>query len=155
MSMNMGMAANECQDVAEVLKTVLADTYTLYLKTQNYHWNVTGPLFPQLHGIFEEQYQALAAAIDEVAERIRALGEFAPASYSAYSEFANIDEDNSVPSAEAMVAQLLDDHETMVRYMRESFAVVDEAGDEVTADLFTQRMAFHEKTAWMLRAMVS
>ncbi len=154
MSVNMGMAVNECQDVTEVLKCALADTYTLYLKTQNYHWNVTGPMFVQLHTMFEGQYQALAGAVDELAERIRALGEFAPASYSAFAEFSNIDEDNTVPSAEAMVAQLLDDNETIVRVMRDSFDVVDDAGDEVTADLLTQRMTYHEKAAWMLRALL-
>lgn len=155
MNTNLGMAVEESQDVAAVLKNVLADTYTLYLKTQNYHWNVTGPLFPQLHAMFEEQYQALAEAVDELAERIRALGEFAPASYSAFAELGNIDEDNSVPQAEAMIAQLLDDNETLVRFMRENFDVIDEAGDEVTADLFTQRMTHHEKAAWMLRSMLT
>ncbi len=154
MTINMGMTTTECEDVANVLKVLLADTYTLYLKTQNYHWNVTGPMFPQLHALFESQYKALSEAVDEIAERIRAVGEFAPASYTAFAELGHITEDTGVPSAEGMIAQLLEDHEMVVRFMRDSFDIVDEAGDEVSADLFTERMTFHEKTAWMLRAVL-
>lgn len=152
--MNMGMSAHECQSVARAVACVMSDTYILYLKTQNFHWNVTGPLFTNLHAMFESQYKALAEAIDELAERIRALGESAPGAYQIYSKLSTLQEETGVPSSEAMIAQLLEDHETIVRHLRESFDIIDEAGDEATADLFTQRLAYHEKTAWMLRAMI-
>ena len=152
--MNMGMLSEECKNVARVVSGILADTYILYMKTQNFHWNVTGPLFFQLHTLFEKQYNELAEAVDELAERIRALGEPAPAAYTVYMKLSSLQEELGVPSSELMVAQLLEDHETIVRHLRESFDVIDQAGDEATADLFTQRLAYHEKTAWMLRAMI-
>lgn len=149
---NMGMDAREREISAEVLKQSLADTYVLYLKTQNFHWNVTGPLFPQLHSLFESQYEALAEAVDELAERIRALGLQTPASFSEYLELSTLQEAKTVPSAEAMIAELLDDNETIVRTMRDAFDALDEVGDEITMDMFIERMTYHEKTAWMLRA---
>lgn len=152
--MNMGMTDHERTEVAKTLSNLLANTYVLYLKTQNFHWNVTGPMFQPLHALFESQYTALAEAVDQIAERIRALGEFAPASLSQYLAMSLIQEEDDIPSAEGMVAQLLEDHETIVRAMRDTFDVIDDANDEVTADLFVQRMTYHEKTAWMLRAIV-
>ncbi|MFI4956828.1 MAG: Dps family protein [Gammaproteobacteria bacterium] len=153
--MNMGMSDHERLEVTKTLSSLLANTYVLYLKTQNFHWNVTGPMFQPLHILFESQYKALAEAVDEIAERIRALGEHTPASLSQYLEMSLIEESIDVPSAEGMVAQLLEDHETIVRAMRDTFEIIDDANDEVTADLFVQRMTYHEKTAWMLRAVLS
>lgn len=152
--MNMGMSDHERMAVAKTLGNLLANTYVLYLKTQNFHWNVTGPMFQPLHILFEGQYTALAEAVDQIAERIRALGEFAPASLSQYLSLSLIEEAVDVPSADSMVAQLVEDHETIVRAMRDSFEVIDDANDEVTADLFVQRMTFHEKAAWMLRSIL-
>jgi starvation-inducible DNA-binding protein len=133
----------------------VADSYTLYLKTHNYHWNVEGPLFSTLHQMFEEQYTELAAAIDEIAERIRALGEPAPGSYRAYGQLTSIEEEEAVPSAEDMIRQLLIGQETVARTARSVIDAADAANDEPTADLLTQRMQVHEKNAWMLRSMVA
>tara|TARA_R110000850_G_scaffold146741_2_gene268855 strand:+ start:186 stop:653 length:468 start_codon:yes stop_codon:yes gene_type:complete len=149
-----GIAANDRNDIAEGLSRVLADTYTLYLKTHNYHWNVTGPQFRSLHLMFEEEYRELWAATDEIAERIRALGEYAPGSYAAFSKLTSLQEDNSVPNAEQMVNNLVKSHEQVVKTARDLFDAASEAGDEVTADLMVQRMQIGEKTAWMLRSMV-
>lgn len=154
MKVDTGIAANDRNDIAEGLSRVLADTYTLYLKTHHYHWNVTGPQFRSLHLMFEEQYQELWAATDEIAERIRALGEFAPGTYAEFSKLSSIQEDNSVPSADQMVKNLVKGHETVVKTARDLFNSASEANDEVTADLMVQRMQASEKTAWMLRSMV-
>ena len=147
------MAANS-KPVVKALEQALADTYALALKTQNYHWNVEGPTFYGLHNLFEEQYTELAAAVDEIAERIRALGYAAPASFAAYSAMATIGQgDNDVvPSATAMVKTLQKDHEAANATVRKAFDAADAAGDEATADLMVERRAAHEKTAWMLRA---
>ena len=141
--------------IAGGLSRLLADTYTLYLKTHNFHWNVTGPMFNTLHLMFEQQYTELATAVDEIAERIRALGEAAPGSYSQYAALSSIREETGVPSAEDMIRQLVADQEAVVRTARSVFPAAEEASDEPTADLLTQRMQVHEKTAWMLRSMVS
>lgn len=154
MKVDTGIAANDRNDIAEGLSRVLADTYTLYLKTHHYHWNVTGPQFRSLHLMFEEQYQELWAATDEIAERIRALGEYAPGTYAEFSKLSSIQEDNSVPNANQMVKNLVKGHETVVKTARDLFASASEASDEVTADLMVQRMQASEKTAWMLRSMV-
>lgn len=154
MKVDTGIAANDRNDIAEGLSRVLADTYTLYLKTHQYHWNVTGPQFRALHLMFEEQYQELWAATDEIAERIRALGEFAPGTYAEFSKLSSIQEDNSVPNADQMVKNLVKGHETVVKTARDLFSSASEANDEVTADLMVQRMQASEKTAWMLRSMV-
>jgi starvation-inducible DNA-binding protein len=150
--LNIGMSEAERDSVIELLKHILADTYLLTVKTQNFHWNVTGPLFVQLHKLFESQYDELNEALDILAERIRALGGLAIGSFSSFLAYATLDEAGEVPNPEGMLAQLLDDHESMIRAMRGGFDILDEAGDEVTLDLFVQRMANHEKTAWMLRA---
>lgn len=154
MKVDTGIAANDRNEISEGLSRVLADTYTLYLKTHHYHWNVTGPQFRSLHLMFEEQYQELWAATDEIAERIRALGEFAPGTYAEFSKLSSIQEDNSVPSADQMVKNLVKGHETVVKTARDLFKSASEASDEVTADLMVQRMQASEKTAWMLRSMV-
>jgi starvation-inducible DNA-binding protein len=151
---DIGISAKERQRIAEGLSRVLADTYTLYLKTHNFHWNVTGPMFNTLHLMFEAQYNELALAVDLVAERIRALGFPAPGSYKAYAKLSSIKEAEGVPAAEEMVAQLVKGHEAVARTARGVFPAVEKVSDQPTADLLTQRMQVHEKTAWMLRALL-
>lgn len=149
---DLGMADDARTAIAAGLSRLLADTYTLYLKTHNFHWNVTGPQFNSLHLMFETQYTELALAVDLIAERIRALGEPAPGSYSAYARLSSIAEADGVPAATDMVRILADDQLAVVRTARAVFPLADAANDEPTADLLTQRMQVHEKTAWMLRA---
>ena len=152
---NIGISENDRQQIAQGLSRLLADSYTLYLKTHNYHWNVKGPLFNTLHQMFEDQYTELAAAVDEIAERIRALGEPAPGSYKAYAALTEIEEEDAVPDAEEMIRQLLKGQETVVRTARAVISAAAAANDEPTADLLTPRMQVHEKNAWMLRSMVA
>jgi starvation-inducible DNA-binding protein len=151
---DIGITAEDRKAIAEGLSRLLADTYTLYLKTHNFHWNVTGPMFNTLHLMFEQQYNELALAVDLVAERIRALGVPAPGTYKAYARLTSIEEADDVPSAEQMVEQLVKGQETVVRTARSIFPVVERANDQPTADLLTQRMQVHEKTAWMLRSLL-
>jgi starvation-inducible DNA-binding protein len=141
--------------IVEGLSILLADTYTLYLKTHGFHWNVTGPMFNSLHTMFETQYTELALAIDEIAERIRALGHPAPGSFAQFAKLATLQEETGVPSAQEMIRVLSHDQEAIVRTARAIFPQVDAAHDEPTADLLTQRMQVHEKTAWMLRSLLS
>lgn len=155
MKIDIGIDEASRKDIAEGLSRLLADTYTLYLKTHNFHWNVTGPMFNTLHLMFEQQYNELALAVDEIAERIRALGEPAPGSYKQYAALSSIDEETGVPSAEDMIRQLVEGQEAVVRTARSVFPAAESASDEPTADLLTQRMQVHEKTAWMLRSMVA
>jgi starvation-inducible DNA-binding protein len=143
------------KQIGEGLSRLLADSYTLYLKTHNFHWNVTGPMFNTLHLMFETQYTELALAVDLIAERIRALNFPAPGSYKQFAALTSIKEATDVPKAEEMIAQLAKDQEAIVRTARSIFPLVDEAHDEPTADLLTQRMQLHEKNAWMLRAMLA
>ena len=154
MSINIGMTEQQRQTIAQGLSKVLADTYTLYLKTHNYHWNVRGPMFHSLHTMFEQQYTELALAVDEVAERIRALGELAPGSYSEFAKLASIPEGNSRNDAQAMIRELVEGQEAVVRTCRALFPAVDEANDEPTHALLTTRMQTHEKNAWMLRSLL-
>ena len=154
MQVNIGISEANRAAIGAGLSRLLADSYTLYLKTHNYHWNVTGPMFATLHTLFEGQYTELAAAVDEIAERIRALGEPAPGSYSAFAKLTSIEEEAGTPSAEEMIRQLTIGQETVARTAREIIAVVEEARDEPTADLLTQRMLVHEKNAWMLRSLL-
>ena len=154
MAIDIGIKDRDRRAIAEGLGKLLADSYTLYLKTHNYHWNVTGPMFNTLHLMFEQQYTELALAVDLIAERIRALGYPAPGSYKAYSKLTDIEEEAGVPSAEEMIRRLVAGQETVVRTARRLFPVVDKAGDEPTADLLTQRMQVHEKNAWMLRSLL-
>lgn len=151
---NIGIEEGARREIAEGLSRLLADTYTLYLKTHNFHWNVTGPMFQTLHIMFEQQYTELATAVDEIAERIRALGFPAPGTYAEFSRLSSIPESEGVPSAEEMIRLLVEGQETVVRTARSIFPVVDDASDEPTADLLTQRMQVHEKTAWMLRSLL-
>jgi starvation-inducible DNA-binding protein len=154
MGIDIGIAAKSRAKIAEGLSRLLADSYTLYLKTHNYHWNVTGPQFNTLHVMFEQQYTELATAVDEIAERIRALGHPAPGSYAAFAKLTKVKEESKVPRATEMIRQLVIGQETVVRTAREIFPLADEAHDEPTADLLTQRMQLHEKNAWMLRSML-
>jgi starvation-inducible DNA-binding protein len=154
MEIDIGIPAKSRREIATGLSRLLADSYTLYLKTHNYHWNVTGPLFNTLHTMFEQQYMELATAVDEIAERIRALGHPAPGSYKAFASLTKIEEEEDVPGAEEMIRQLVIGQETVVRTAREIFPLAESANDEPTADLLTQRMQLHEKNAWMLRSML-
>jgi starvation-inducible DNA-binding protein len=154
LDIEIGIDAEGRRALADGLAHLLADTYTLYVKTHNFHWNVTGPMFQTLHIMFEGQYQALAEAVDVIAERIRALGHPAPASFAQFSELTTIDEETGVPEAKEMIRQLLLGHEAVVRTARAVFASADSLGDQVTVDLLTERMQVHEKTAWMLRSLL-
>ena len=155
MRINIGIKDKDRKAIARGLSKVLADSYTLYLKTHNYHWNVTGPMFNTLHLMFEQQYTELATAVDEIAERIRALDVYAPGSYKAFSKLTGIEEETSVPAAEEMIRQLVVGQETVARSAREVIPVAGAANDEPTVDLMTQRMQAHEKNAWMLRSMLT
>ncbi|HSK40279.1 MAG TPA: Dps family protein [Arenibaculum sp.] len=154
MDINIGIAEGDRRQIADGLSRLLADTYTLYLKTHSFHWNVTGPMFNTLHTMFEQQYTELALAVDQIAERIRALGVAAPGSYKQYSELTSIPEETGTPKADEMIRQLVEGQEAVVRTAREVFPLAEKAADEPTADLLTQRMQIHEKTAWMLRSML-
>ena len=155
MELNIGINAEDRQQIAGGLSKLLADSYSLYLKTHNYHWNVEGPLFNTLHLMFEEHYTELATAVDEIAERIRALGVKAPGSYTAFGKLTSIDEATGVESAEEMIRQLVIGQEAVARTAREAIKAAEAASDEPTADLLTQRMQIHEKNAWMLRSMLA
>ena len=149
-----GISAKDREKIAAGLSRLLADTFTVYLKTHNFHWNVTGPMFNTLHLMFETQYNELWAATDPIAERIRSLGHAAPATFAEYSKLASIRETPGQPKAEDMVRMLVEGNEAVVRTARSIFPVVEKANDEPTADLLTQRMQVHEKNAWMLRSLL-
>ncbi|WP_413576305.1 Dps family protein [Bdellovibrio sp. HCB290] len=155
MKINIGINDKDRKEIAKGLSTLLADTYTLYLQTHNFHWNVEGPMFQTLHLMFETQYNELALAVDSIAERIRALGHYAPGTYAEFSKLSSIKE---VPgeklSATKMIETLVLGQETVARTARSIFAVVEKSSDEPTADLLTQRLQIHEKTAWMLRSLL-
>lgn len=154
MQINIGIDEENRQQIAEGLSRLLADTYTLYLKTHNFHWNVTGPMFQTLHLMFETQYTELAIAVDLIAERIRALGYPAPGTYSDYAKLSSISETPGVPKATDMIRLLVEGQEAVARTARSIFPVVEQVNDEPTADLLTQRMQIHEKNAWMLRSLL-
>jgi starvation-inducible DNA-binding protein len=154
MKIDIGIPEKNRKEIAQGLCHVLADSYTLYLKTHNFHWNVTGPQFQTLHMMFEGQYNELATAVDDIAERIRALGEYAPGSYEEYKQLSSFTIDQGVPDANEMIKQLVHGHESVVKTARKVFPFAEEGHDEATADLLTQRMQLHEKTAWMLRSMI-
>lgn len=149
---NIGIADDHRRIIANGLSELLADSYLLFLKSQNYHWNVTGMHFQALHELFEEHYTELFAAIDEIAERIRALGQKAPGTFRQYLELTNIPEDTDTPSAEKMIQRLLEAHEQVIRTAQKTLSACEEAEDEATLDLLTQRLHVHAKTAWMLRS---
>ncbi|MEM9494605.1 MAG: Dps family protein [Pseudomonadota bacterium] len=155
-AINTGLNENARVAVADGLNKTLADTYVLYMKTHAYHWNVTGPQFHTLHTMFEEQYREMWAALDEIAERVRALGIFAPSSGKSFADLASIADDDTTPlPADVMVANLLQGHEALIRNAREALGAAEDAGDAASADLLTVRIQAHEKTAWMLRALSS
>ena len=151
---DIGIKDKDRRVIADGLSRLLADTYTLYLKTHNFHWNVTGPMFQTLHLMFETQYNELALAVDLVAERIRALGYPAPGTYAQYAKLSSIKETAGGPKATDMIALLVEGQEAVVRTARSIFPLVEKVNDEPTADLLTQRMQVHEKTAWMLRSLL-
>jgi starvation-inducible DNA-binding protein len=155
MDINIGISKQDRAAIATGLSHVLADTYTLYLKTHNYHWNVTGPMFQTLHLMFMTQYTELWNALDLIAERIRALGHFAPGTYKAFARLSSIAEEEKVPKATDMIKNLVKGHEQVATTARQLFAAVDKANDQPTADLLTQRLEIHEKTAWMLRSLLA
>ena len=152
---SIGIEAEDRRAIADGLARLLADTYTLYLTTHNFHWNVTGPMFQTLHLMFEAQYNELALAVDLIAERIRALGFPAPGTYREFAGLTSIPEPQGVPKAEEMIRQLVAGQETVVRTARSIFPIAEKAGDQPTLDLLTQRMQIHEKTAWMLRSLLA
>lgn len=154
MKIDTGIEAADRRAIAEGLARVLADSYTLYLKTHKYHWNVTGPMFQTLHVMFEAHYTELAVAVDELAERIRALGSMAPGSYREFTALNSVGEDEDQPDATEMIRRLVKGHEVVVRTARAVFPSAEKAGDQATMDLLTQRMQVHEKTAWMLRSLL-
>ena len=154
MNIDIGIDAKQREEITQGLSRVLADTYTLYLKTHNFHWNVTGPMFQTLHLMFEAHYTELALAVDLVAERIRALGFPAPATYKKFTELSAIKEEDGVPKAQDMIRLLVEGHETVARTARQVFKAAEGASDQPTCDLLTQRMQVHEKTAWMLRSLL-
>jgi starvation-inducible DNA-binding protein len=143
------------KEIADNLSHVLADSYALYLKTHNFHWNVEGPMFRDLHLMFEEQYTELAGAVDQIAERIRALGYYAPGSFGQFSRLASIKDAEGVPKAAEMAKQLAVDHETVEQTIRSALPAAQRAGDEVTVALLIDRLAVHEKTAWMLHSLAA
>lgn len=154
MDIDIGISQNDREGIADGLSKLLADSYTLYLKTHNFHWNVTGPMFQTLHLMFETQYTELALAVDVIAERIRSLGFPAPGTYKQYAALSTIKEEEGVPKAQDMIRLLVEGQEAVVRTARSLYPVVEKANDEATADLLTQRIQLHEKTAWMLRSLL-
>ena len=154
MNIDIGINEKDRSEIAIGLSKLLADSYSLYLKTHNFHWNVTGPMFQTLHLMFETQYNELALAVDLIAERIRSLGLPAPGTYSEFARLSSIRETSGVPKAEEMIQILVEGQEAIVRTARSVFPVAENASDEATADLLTQRIQLHEKTAWMLRSLL-
>lgn len=151
-NIDIGINTEDREEIATGLKTLLADSYTLYLMTHNFHWNVTGPKFRELHLLFEEHYTELATAVDEIAERIRTLGVYAPGTYREFAQLSQIDEVDNVPEADEMVRLLTKAHEQVVKTCRDVLSSAQDADDESTAALVSDRMRIHEKTAWMLRS---
>jgi len=154
-AIDIGIPEAQRQALAEGLSRLLADNATLYFKTHSFHWNVTGPMFQTLHLMFEQQYNEMWLALDEIAERIRSLGSYAATSWAAIAQAASVEEASEVPAAEEMIRQLVAGHEALIRTARSVLPLADEASDEVTADLLTQRLQVHEKTAWMLRSLLA
>ncbi|MBC7420950.1 MAG: DNA starvation/stationary phase protection protein [Bdellovibrio sp.] len=151
---DIGISEADRKNVAHCLSKLLADSYTLYLKTHNFHWNVEGPMFQTLHVMFMGQYTELWNALDLIAERIRALGHYAPGSYSEFVKLSSIKEHKGVPKALKMVEELIEGHEAAIKTIRTAFPQAEEAKDQTTMDVLTQRLDIHEKTAWMLRSLL-
>ena len=155
MPANLGIQEKDRLAITDGLSHLLADTYTLYLKTHKFHWNVTGPMFQTLHLMFETQYTELALAVDLIAESIRALDVLAPGSYSEFTQLSSVEEGAGTPNAQEMIQKLVEGQESVIRTARSLYPVVNGAADEPTADLLTQRIQIHEKTAWMLRSLLA
>ena len=152
---DIGINDSDRQQIAEDLSKLLADTYTLYLNTHNFHWNVTGPMFNTLHLMFMDQYTELWNSVDVIAERIRALDQFAIGSYKDFSHYSSVnDAPSNPPKAEEMIALLVEGHETVIKTIRSIYGLVESASDQATEDMLTQRINVHEKTAWMLRSLL-
>ncbi len=154
-SVSIGIADDQLEQIVHGLSRVLADSYSLYLKTHSYHWNVVGPMFHSLHAMFMDEYTELALAVDEIAERIRALGAPAPGTYRQFAELSVVLEDTDVPDAHEMVRRLVAAHEATARTIRDALPVAEGAPDQVSTDLLVRRLEVHEKTAWMLRSMLA
>ena len=154
MNIDIGIVNDDRAKIADALSHVLADSYMLYLKTHNFHWNVTGPMFQPLHTIFQEQYTELWTALDDIAERIRALGHFAPGTYARYAQLSSITEEPGVPNAQEMIRQLVAGQEAVIRTVRNAFKVADDASDQPSAGMLSDRMEIHEKNAWMMRSFL-
>jgi starvation-inducible DNA-binding protein len=154
MKIDTGIAEDDRKQIVEGLSRLLADSYTLYLMTHGFHWNVTGPMFQTLHVLFMEQYTELWTSLDLIAERIRALGHPAPVGGRVYAKLSSVQEPEDVPAATAMIRHLLAGHEAVIRTARQAFPSAERAQDQVTMDLLTQRLQVHEKTAWMLRSLL-
>ena len=152
---DIGLSDNARAAMGEGLSRVLAESYTLYLKTHKFHWNVTGPMFHTLHTLFEQQYTELAVAVDEIAEHMRSLGQTAPGSYGEFMRLSGIADQEGNPDAKAMIAELVEDQYTLVKTCRGVLPTAQETGDEATADLLIDRMRVHQKAAWMLRSMMA
>lgn len=153
--MDIGISEQDRKEMVTQLSVLLADSYTLYLQTHNFHWNVTGPLFRDLHLMFEEHYTELATAVDDIAERIRALGEFAPGTYKVFSELSSIEEHQEIPSAQAMIEVLVQSHEVVIKTARKALKLAQQIDDESSSSLVSDRLSIHEKTVWMLRSIGS
>ena len=153
-NMDIGLKKEECKTICTILNKTLATTYAIYLKTQFFHWNVTGKEFYALHVMFQKHYEELAEAIDEIAERVRSLGENPPGSFSAFAKLSDIQEETTPPSSESMLKKLTTDHETLICYLRKHLPQVEKLEDGATADLINKRLATHEKAAWMLRTSI-
>jgi len=151
---DIGIPDKQRKAIAEGLSSLLADSFSLYLTTHNFHWNVTGPMFQTLHVMFMEQYTELWNSLDDIAERIRSLGHPAPGTFSQFTKLASIEEAHGVPKAKEMVRILVEGHEAVAKTARSIFPVAEDGGDEATIDLLTQRLQVHEKTAWMLRSLL-
>ena len=154
MKIDIGIPEKDRIEIAKGLSRLLADSYTLYLKTHNFHWNVTGPMFQTLHTMFELQYTELATAVDLIAERMRSLGVYAPGSYKQFADLTSIEEETTIPPAIDMIRKLVQGHEAVARTARSIFEVAEKGNDEASLDLLTQRIQLHEKTAWMLRSLL-
>lgn len=152
--MDIGISETDRKEVAHGLSKLLADTYTLYLKTHNFHWNVEGPMFQTLHVMFMTQYTEMWNALDVIAERIRALGHYAPGSYSDFIRLSSIKESKTVPKAQKMIEEAVQGHEAVIKTTRSIFEAAEKAKDQTTMDVLTQRLDIHEKTAWMLRSLL-
>ncbi|QVL57938.1 MAG: DNA starvation/stationary phase protection protein [Simkaniaceae bacterium] len=154
-ALNVNIDLPNREKICEILHKLLASSYTLYLKTQNYHWNVTGPHFHALHLLFQSQYEELAISVDEIAERIRALGFFPSGSFEAFKKLTLISEETRFPEATEMLQKLLADHESLIQFLRKNFPIIEGEGDSATADFINKRLEVHEKTSWMLRSTLS